>query len=137
MDTSTPGSAATAFCWQAGGEARENDGRVSGAADGCCRSSPLRKYAARLDAEAPAMREVVAFLGNGNHAKPTTTTRKRWAKPNSRREQILAIVTASPGITVTKIAQRLGVDPTGLYRPVYALKDDGLITKQGRQLRLR
>jgi DNA-binding transcriptional ArsR family regulator len=93
----------------------------------------LSQYAARLEAEAATVREVIALLSNGKHTMPAAS--KRRAKQGSRREQILAIVRASPGVTVAELGQKLGVDPTSLYRPVYDLKDDGLITKQSRQLR--
>jgi uncharacterized membrane protein len=50
----------------------------------------------------------------------------------SRRQQdVLRLVSEHPGITVSQIAKELGVDATGLYRPVHRLEQEGAITKQG------
>jgi DNA-binding MarR family transcriptional regulator len=49
----------------------------------------------------------------------------------SRREQdVLRLVKRRPGITVSEIAKELGVDATGLYRPVH-IEQDGAIIKRG------
>jgi DNA-binding MarR family transcriptional regulator len=39
-----------------------------------------------------------------------------------------------PGVTVPDIAKEIGVDPTGLYRVVRQLEEDGLVSKSGMQL---
>ena len=50
----------------------------------------------------------------------------------SRRQQdVLRLVKRRPGITVSEIAKELGVDATGLYRPVRKLEQDGAIIKRG------
>jgi uncharacterized membrane protein len=49
-----------------------------------------------------------------------------------RREQdVLRLVNQRPGITVSQIAKELGVDATGLYRPVRKLEQEGAIIKRG------
>jgi hypothetical protein len=54
---------------------------------------------------------------------------------SSRREQdVLRLVNQRPGITVRQIANELGVDPTGLYRPVRELEQEGAISKRGATL---
>jgi DNA binding protein with HTH domain len=51
---------------------------------------------------------------------------------SSRRQQdVLRLVNQRPGITVSEIAKELGVDATGLYRPVHKLEQDGAIIKRG------
>ena len=51
---------------------------------------------------------------------------------SSRRQQdVLRLVKERPGITVSEIAKELGVDATGLYRPVHRLEQEGAISKQG------
>jgi uncharacterized membrane protein len=65
---------------------------------------------------------------------PRNSVSKRRAGANrtSRREQdVLRLVNERPGITVSEIAKRLGVDATGLYRPVHKLEQRGAISKQG------
>jgi Winged helix-turn-helix DNA-binding len=54
----------------------------------------------------------------------------------SRRQQdVLGLVNERPGITVRQIAEELGVDATGLYRPVHKLEQEGAIAKRGTTLR--
>jgi hypothetical protein len=52
----------------------------------------------------------------------------------SREEQLLRLIAETPGITVTAAGKQLGVDPTGLYRPVRKLVAEGRIDKQGAEL---
>jgi transposase-like protein len=47
---------------------------------------------------------------------------------------MLALVREHPGITVAEIAQRLGIDATGLYRVVHRLTEAGEVRKDGRRL---
>jgi transposase len=56
-------------------------------------------------------------------------------RSNGRRDQLLAMVKARPGITVREIGTELGVDPTSLYRIVHRLEQDGALQKRGRELR--
>jgi hypothetical protein len=55
-------------------------------------------------------------------------------RSNGRRDQLLEMVKARPGITVREIGSELGVDPTSLYRIVHRLEADGALTKRGREL---
>jgi predicted ArsR family transcriptional regulator len=53
----------------------------------------------------------------------------------SRRQQDLRrLVKQRPGITVSEVAKELGVDATGLYRPLRKLEQDGVIIKRGEAL---
>jgi CRP-like cAMP-binding protein len=56
-------------------------------------------------------------------------------RQNGRREQLLSMVKARPGITVREVGSELGVDPTSLYRIVHRLEKDGVLQKNGRELR--
>jgi DNA-binding IclR family transcriptional regulator len=47
---------------------------------------------------------------------------------------VLRLINEQPGITVREIAERLGVDPTGLYRVAKRLTDDGRVRKDGTRL---
>jgi phage terminase small subunit len=55
-------------------------------------------------------------------------------RSNGRRDQLLEMVKARPGITVREIGSELGVDPTSLYRIVHRLEADGALKKRGREL---
>ena len=56
------------------------------------------------------------------------------ARSNGRRDQLLDMVKARPGITVREVGSELGVDPTSLYRIVHRLEQDGALEKRGREL---
>jgi hypothetical protein len=55
-------------------------------------------------------------------------------RSNGRRDQLLDMVKARPGITVREVGSELGVDPTSLYRIVHRLEQDGALEKRGREL---
>lgn len=55
-------------------------------------------------------------------------------RTNGRRDQLLEMVRARPGITVREAGSELGVDPTSLYRIVHRLERDGALEKRGREL---
>jgi Winged helix-turn-helix DNA-binding len=55
-------------------------------------------------------------------------------RTSGRQQDVLRLVSERPGITVSQIAKELGVDATGLYRPVRRLQQEGAITKQGAAL---
>lgn len=73
----------------------------------------------------------------GATAKPARSdalgTREKGAQ---RREQILDLIRARPGITVPDLSGELGVDPPPLYRVVRKLQADGIVRKSGKELRL-
>ncbi len=52
----------------------------------------------------------------------------------NRREDIVRLVRERPGMTISEIGSELKVDPTGLYRPVRQLQQEGMITKDGAKL---
>jgi hypothetical protein len=76
----------------------------------------------------------------GTARKPATARTASRAAGSSRaaqgqrRQQVLDLVKARPGITVRELGAELGVDPTSLYRVVHALEKDHVVTKQGREL---
>jgi Homeodomain-like domain len=55
-------------------------------------------------------------------------------RADGRRDQLLEMVKARPGITVREVGTELGVDPTSLYRIVHRLERDGALQKRGREL---
>jgi hypothetical protein len=59
------------------------------------------------------------------------TSRARRSGAGNRREDILRLVGEKPGVTINQLGKDLGVDPTGLYRPVRALVAEGKLDKQG------
>jgi hypothetical protein len=82
-------------------------------------------------------------MSGARRAAPTRAKRRAPARTKraprravQRRDQVLALIEARPGITVPDIGRELGVDPTGLYRVVRQLEAQGAIKKEGMALRL-
>jgi hypothetical protein len=74
--------------------------------------------------------------GTGLRSPRTSETASKPAtgqRPN-RREDVVRLVRQRPGISIKQIGDELGIDPTGLYRPVRELQQQGAITKQGPRL---
>jgi hypothetical protein len=59
------------------------------------------------------------------------------ARRSERAEQILAMAAEQPGITVAEVAKKMGVDATGLYRPVRRLLKEGRLRKKGTELHVK
>jgi hypothetical protein len=109
---------------------------------------PLVEEYRRLDAAAAALDGVTA---TGAHAssgssrrtagRATTTGRTRGAShgrrgrpkgSGTRGAEALALVNASPGITIPEIAEKMGIKQNYLYRVLPGLAEDGLVVKEGR-----
>jgi transcriptional regulator with GAF, ATPase, and Fis domain len=76
---------------------------------------------------------------NATASSPATAAGARSrgnARPGQRGEQLIELVRAHPGITVSDAGNALGVDPTGLYRVVHRLEAGGQLRKSGRGLEL-
>jgi DNA invertase Pin-like site-specific DNA recombinase len=84
--------------------------------------------AADTPARPPRARRRARATARSNGSAP------RAARSNGRRDELLAMVKARPGITVREIGTELGVDPTSLYRIVHRLEQDGALQKRGREL---
>lgn len=109
---------------------------------------PLVDEYKRLETAAAALDGVPAVSGRpgrprrqtGHTAAPkprprparTATRRGRPRGSGTRRNDALELVKASPGITVTELAEKMGIKPNYLYRVLPALAQDGLLTKDGR-----
>ncbi|HUR86834.1 MAG TPA: hypothetical protein VMY78_15985 [Solirubrobacteraceae bacterium] len=85
-------------------------------------SSVTRRSSARVKSSAGRGR------GNGTG----TGRRGRPKGSGTRGAEALALVKASPGITIPEIAEKMGIKQNYLYRVLPALADDGLVTKDGR-----
>jgi hypothetical protein len=115
----------------------------------------LQKIAQRLgiqrgENEKPAASTKAS--GNGRRSTSTRTTRRATpaaasstpkkragqsrGRSTNRAEDIIKLVAANPGITVSQLGKRLKVDPTGLYAPVRRLQQEGRIEKIGPNLQV-
>jgi len=72
--------------------------------------------------------------GRANGSKRQTTGarrgRPRKGQP-TRSDQFLALVREQPGISISQAAERMGVQPTSLYRVASKLEREGAIAKNG------
>jgi colicin import membrane protein len=94
------------------------------------KSRPRTKARARPRA-AKAVAKPRARASSSRRSRPGGTR----ATGAERRERVLALIAGKPGITVSEISKEMGVDAPQLYRVVRKLQSEGLIKKQGTNLR--
>jgi hypothetical protein len=103
-----------------------------------------RRAANATTRSAASKRDGSAGSGTAKASVAATPTRRARSQQSSagngragsrrasrRQQDVLRLVKQRPGITVSEIAKELGVDATGLYRPVHKLEQDGAIIKRG------
>ena len=101
------------------------------------RAAARKRSGARSTNSSAATR---AAAGTGRPSSPAPRTAggspggAARTRSNGRRDQLLDMVKARPGITVREAGSELGVDPTSLYRIVHRLEQDGALQKRGREL---
>jgi hypothetical protein len=103
------------------------------------RSTRARSTTGTRTRSASGTRARSASATGGETSAAATSTRggrRRASRPRrsgagNRREDILRLVGEKPGVTINQLGKDLGVDPTGLYRPVRALVAEGKLDKQG------
>jgi hypothetical protein len=68
-------------------------------------------------------------------ARKRGTSQRRRGRPKgsgTRGAEALALIKASPGITIPELAEKMGIKQNYLYRVVPRLAEDGLVVKEGR-----
>ena len=104
---------------------------------------PLVEEYRRLEAAAAALDGVhtkPAAVGSARSARSSAARRNstgtgRRGRPKgsgTRGAEALALVKASPGITIPELAEKMGIKQNYLYRVLPGLADDGLVSKDGR-----
>ncbi|HEV7808051.1 MAG TPA: hypothetical protein VGO80_19705 [Solirubrobacteraceae bacterium] len=110
----------------------------------CKELRPLVDEYRRLEAAAAALDAVSRPTPARSRKTPAAVpapVRKR-SSPNGRRgrpkgsgkrgAEALALVGASPGITIPEMADKMGIKQNYLYRVLPGLAEDGLVVKEGR-----
>jgi hypothetical protein len=97
------------------------------------RRRTARRRAARPGAPGTARRANAAAANGTTDSVAVKRSGGRTRSPG-RRDQLMEMVKARPGITVREAGAELGVDPTSLYRVVHRLEQDGALQKRGREL---
>jgi hypothetical protein len=97
----------------------------------------------RLEA---AQRALEGVPGDGRSSTRTATPRRRSSTATAsqsggrgrprgsgtRSKQALKLVQDNPGITISELADRMGIKQNYLYRVLPGLEQDGLVRKEGR-----
>jgi hypothetical protein len=103
----------------------------------------LEAAAAALDGVSTTALTSTTTTGSARRtqARAAAPTRKRSASPGRRGRpkgsgtrgvEALALVRASPGITIPEIAEKMAIKQNYLYRVLPGLAKDGLVVKDGR-----
>lgn len=96
-----------------------------------------RLLAAREALKAAGTRAGTRPAAPRSAAKPRRRSRAGRAKPRTtRKEQALAMVRESPGITVNELADKMGIKRNYLYRVMPALREEGLVEPGGEGYRV-
>ena len=69
-------------------------------------------------------RSTTTGTGTGRRGRPRGS--------GTRGKQALELVRANPGITITELADKMGIKQNYLYRVLPALQKDGMVRKQGK-----
>ena len=107
---------------------------------------PLVDEYRRLEAAAAALAGIAPAATTAPRRRgtqqPATTKRRRQSATTSgrgrpkgsgkRATEALALVTASPGITIAELAAKMGIKQNYLYRVLPGLAEDGKVVKDGR-----
>src|SRR4051794_10273370 len=97
-------------------------------------AKPTARSASRpRSAGAPARAGATARTAKPRAARAPRAGAER-PRAGQRQDDVLRLVADRPGITVREIGEQLGVDPTGLYRVVNQLVDQGRVRKDGARL---
>jgi len=106
----------------------------------------LRDRIAELDSERAKLERALASLTDGREGKrgpgrPRGSSagssqngrkRRRGRKGGTRAEHALKVISESPGVSASEIAERLHIKPNYMYRVLTELQADGRVRKEGR-----
>jgi hypothetical protein len=103
----------------------------------------LKAAAAALDgvpatavmSTAPAGPQPRTAAGATPSARKRAASQRRRGRPKgsgTRGAEALALIKASPGITIPELAEKMGIKQNYLYRVVPGLAEEGLVVKEGR-----
>ncbi|HLM30747.1 MAG TPA: hypothetical protein VK326_03705 [Solirubrobacterales bacterium] len=105
----------------------------------------IRERIRELDAERSQLERALASLTGGREgrrgpgrprrsraAATQPTRRRRRRRGGTRADQAVKLVTDSPGISASQIAERMKIKPNYLYRVLGDLEKEGRVRKDGR-----
>lgn len=106
----------------------------------------LRARISELDSERAKLERALASLTDGREGKrgpgrPRSSAassdssngrRRRKRRGGTRAEHALKVISDSPGVSASEIAERLKMKPNYMYRVLTELQADGKVRKEGR-----
>ena len=105
----------------------------------------LRDRISELDSERAKLQRALASLTDSQEGKrgpgrPRGSSsgssngrkRRRSRKGGTRAEHALKVISESPGVGASEIAEKLGIKPNYMYRVLHELQADGRVRKDGR-----
>ena len=109
-------------------------------------ASLIRERIRELDTERAQLERALASLTGGREGRrgpgrpqgstrstaPRTGGRRRRGRRNTRADQAVKLVEASPGISASEIARKMNIKPNYLYRVLAELQKEGRVRKDGR-----
>ena len=103
---------------------------------------PLVEEYHRLDAAARALDGVneqrptrtppARRRSSSSRSSNSTARRGRPKGSGSRANETLTLVREAPGVTISELAEKMGIKQNYLYRVLPGLESDGLVRKEGR-----
>jgi predicted HTH transcriptional regulator len=99
----------------------------------------LERALKETKAEAARLEKAIAALKNKGPAtrgRPAAggAKRGRKRKAGGRRDQVLKVIKANPGISSGEVAKKVGIAPAAASAQISALNKEGLIKKDGRKI---
>jgi len=107
-------------------------------------ASLIRERIRELDTERAQLERALASLTGGREGRrgpgrpqgsassTRTGGRRRRGRRNTRADQAVKLVEASPGISASEIARKMSIKPNYLYRVLAELQKEGRVRKDGR-----
>ena len=99
----------------------------------------LERRLEELDAEGARLRRALAGMTDGGSGRAgpgrprgSRSRPRRRRRGSTRADQAVKAVEASPGITASEIARKLGIQPNYMYRVMSDLQKEGRVKKRGR-----
>lgn len=105
----------------------------------------IRERIRELDSERGQLERALASLTGGREGRRgpgrprgsrggggSSGTRRRRRRGGTRADQAVKLITESPGISASQIAERMKIKPNYLYRVLSGLEQDGRVKKDGR-----
>jgi predicted HTH transcriptional regulator len=106
----------------------------------------LRDRISELDSERAKLQRALASLtddregkrgpgrprGSSSGSSSNGRKRRRSRKGGTRAEHALKVISESPGVSASEVAEKLRIKPNYMYRVLHELQADGKVRKEGR-----